>query len=158
MGIRYYAYPVDAGLVARAHEDPYLFLPQDPLADAWGPAANRPTMLYLDKCWRYLQALTQPDLGMLPRPAYRLFEGEVTYVHDGIAWLPWTRVLGPDEVAEVARDLALIDLDDVRTLLRQPGFRACADEYGYIAQYLADAQAFAARMSDAGSGLVYLIG
>ncbi|WP_152360490.1 DUF1877 family protein [Microlunatus speluncae] len=158
MGIRYYAYPLAAEFVARAREEPLDFLSADPLLDAWGPAEERPIMLYLDKCWRYLQALTQPDYGQDPRPAYWLFEGEVTFVHDGLAWIPWTRVLDPDEVAEVARDLSLLGTDDVRSLLRQPGFRSSADEYGYIAQYLADAQDFAARMAKDGSGLVYLIG
>lgn len=158
MGIRYYAYPVPAELVAEALREPFRFISDDPLADAWGPAEDRPTMLYLDKCWSYLQALTRPDFDGPPRPAYRLFEGEVTPVYDDrIAWIPWTRVLDPAEVGEVARDLALIDHGNVRTMLRQrPGARP--DDYSYVAQYLADAREFAARMVEEGSGLVYLIG
>ncbi|MFC7625279.1 hypothetical protein [Microlunatus sp. GCM10028923] len=115
-------------------------------------------MLYLDKCWSYLQSLTRPDFGGPSRPAYRLFEGNVTPVYDDrIAWIPWTRVLDPAEVGEVARDLALIDRGDVRMMLRRlPGARP--DDYGYVTHYLDDARKFTARMVEAGAGLAYLIG
>lgn len=158
MGIRYYAYPLPAEFVERARTDPHLFLSADPLADAWGPAEDRPTMLYLDKCWSLLQRLTQPAFGTPPRPAYRLFEGDVTFVHDGLAWMPWTRALSPDEVAEVARDLCLLDTNDIRALFQRPDFHAREDDFGYLAHYLAEAQSFVTRMTQSGSGLVYLIG
>ncbi len=158
MGIRYYAYPLPAEFVERARTDPHLFLSADPLADAWGPAEDRPKMLYLDKCWRHLQALTRPDHGAAPpRPAYRLFEGEVSYVEDG-AHLPWVRVLDPEEVAEIARDLALLDEDDLRTWTVETGLSRAREDFDYIKHYLAAAKDFIARMVPAGWGLVYLIG
>ncbi len=158
MGIRYYAYPLPAEFVERAKIDPHLFMSADPLADAWGPAEDRPTMLYLDKCWSLLQRLTRPDLDSSPRPAYRLFEGDVTFVHDGLAWIPWIRALDPGEVVEVAQDLCLLDSNDIRALFQRPDFRGRKDDFDYLAQYLAEAQSFATRMSKAGSGLLYLIG
>jgi hypothetical protein len=157
MGIRYYAYPLPAEFVERARSDPHLFLSADPLADAWGPAEDRPTMLYLDKCWWYLQALTWPDHDTPPRPAYRLFEGEVTEVGDG-SHLPWLRVLDPEEVAEIARDLALLDDDDVHTWAAETSLSRGREDVDYLKHYLGAAKDFIARMVPDGWGLLYLIG
>jgi hypothetical protein len=157
MGIHYYAYPLPAEFVERARTDPRLFLSADPLADAWRPAEDRPTMLYLDKCWHYLQALTRPDHGAAPRPAYRLFEGEVSYVEDG-AYRPWVRVLDAEEVAEIARDLALLDEDDVRTWTAATSLSRGREDFDYIKHYLAAAKDFITRLVPAGWGLLYLIG
>jgi hypothetical protein len=49
MGIRYYAYPIDADLIELAKSTPRSFLSDDPLVDAWGPVDKRPPTLYLDK-------------------------------------------------------------------------------------------------------------
>src|SRR5690606_14201418 len=79
MGVRYYAYPLAPELVGRAMDDPRPFLSDDPLADAWGLGRPRhPQMLYLDKCWRQLQSLTNPPGGK-PRPSHALVAGDVTY-------------------------------------------------------------------------------
>src|SRR5699024_1047701 len=103
MGIRYYAYGFDAEMTEAALANPLSVISEDPLADAWGMPRGAhlavtnfeqsvPTtrMLYLDKAWSAMQALTAPNLpGEAPRPAYRMFEGRVTM--DGYGWLPWAR-------------------------------------------------------------------
>ncbi len=109
MGIRYYAYAFGAELTAQAIADPFTILSSDPLADAWGlePGAAvsvtlfgqtvpERDMLYLDKAWRALQALTEPGpAGRPARPSFRLFEGTVGVGRHG--WNPWIRTLHPDE-------------------------------------------------------------
>ena len=157
MGIRYYAYPIAAEDYLRAQADPCPFHGSDPLMDAWGPASSRPEMLYLDKCWQELQALLGPCSGQPARPAHQLVEGKVTHVETG--WIPYERALSPDQVKGVAADLATVtDADVVRLLAGYP-FRHDPDtEHRYVAQYLASAQKFTARLASEGRGLVYLIG
>lgn len=157
MGIRYYAYPLAPEFVDRATEDPWAFMSDDPLADAWGPKESAPDMLYLDKCWRYLQRLTTPGVAC-PRIAYDLFEGDVTHTSRG--WIPWIKVLTPDAVSEVSRDLSLLDGDDVDALLTRDDFYTTRleEDRSYIKEHLRSAQAFTARMQARGWGLVYLIG
>lgn len=89
MGIRYYAYAFDGDLTERALADPRSIVSGDPLADAWGmePGAQSSIatfkqaiperdMLYLDKAWGLLQAVTAPTaFDSVARPAYRMFEG-----------------------------------------------------------------------------------
>src|SRR5690606_17833466 len=101
MGIRYYAYPVSPREMAAARENPCRFHGDDPLMDAWGPAEERPPMLYLDKCWRCLQRLFDLD-GPAQRPAAELVRGDVTHVPTG--WIPYERALHPSQVAEIAAD------------------------------------------------------
>ena len=159
MGIRYYAYPVAPELVDLAREEPRLFLSPDPLADAWGPPERCPEMLYLDKCWHWLQRLT--TRGDAPRPAYRLFEGGVRFVDGGAGWHAWERVLGPDEVEAVAADIVLLGEEDVRATVRRwsPDHgRSVAEEMSYVMQFLGAAQHFAVATSRAGRGIVYTIG
>lgn len=61
-------------------------------------------MLYLDKAWSGLQRLTAPiDPEVVPRPAYRMFEGEVT--PDELGWISWVRAVMPDDVPTIAADL-----------------------------------------------------
>lgn len=160
MGIRYYAYPVAAELIAHARDDPYQFMSADPLMDAWGPAEDRPRMLYLDKCWSTLQDLTDGGPGGQPRPAYRLFEGDVTFVDGGMAWYAWTRVLDPDEVDKIADDIVMLTDADIRAMLlsgrrvRGPG----GDDFAYISHHLACAQEFVVGLSRDRLGMVYKIG
>jgi len=160
MGIRYYAYPVAAERVQEALEDPYQFIAADPFMDAWGPAKDRPRMLYLDKCWATLQDLTDRGPNGQPRASYRLFEGDVTFVEGGMAWDPWTRVLGPIEVDEVNSDLVEVTDDDIRSLLssgrrvRGPG----GNVFEYISYFLARATDFVRELSRDRLGLVYMIG
>jgi hypothetical protein len=107
MGIRYYAYAFDAELAQQAVDDPFSILSRDPLADAWGlephasvsvatfeQAVPKRDMLYLDKAWGALLALTRPALGDRSTcAASRMFEGEVA-MH-GLGWDPWVRTILP---------------------------------------------------------------
>lgn len=157
MGIRYYAYPIPAEDYLRAVADPCLFHGIDPLMDAWGPDSSRPEMLYLDKCWQELQALLGPWSVQPARAAYQLVEGQVTHVETG--WIPYERALSPDQVKDVASDLATVnDADVVRLLAGYPVRNQPDTEHRYVAQYLAAAQNFTARLAGDGRGLVYLIG
>ncbi|MGO1971551.1 MAG: DUF1877 family protein [Propionibacteriaceae bacterium] len=161
MGIRCYAYPLAAEFVDHAQREPHLFVSADPLADAWGPEETRPTMLYLDKSWRWLQRLTSGDA--TPRSSHRLVQGNVTYVEEGMAWHPWLRVIAPDEVAAIAADLALLGPQDVQAMLRQELRRfdsgaAFVQEEAYIVHFLHAAQRFVSDMSRTGMGVITMIG
>ena len=157
MGIRYYAYPVAAEDIERARLDPWLYLSDDPLSDAWGPAELRPRMLYLDKCWRALQHLLGPREDRPARPSFALVEGQVTFAGNG-GWYSWLRVIDPEQLTEIARDIVLVDEDDVRELFpAQPG-EMQRDTVDYVAPYLADAQRFVTELAREGKGLVYTIG
>lgn len=147
MGIRYYAWPVPARLVPLALDDPCPFHSEDPLADAWGPADERPPMLYLDKAWSELQQLFGEA-----RPAAHLVHGEVTHTYDG--WIPFERALTVKQVAAIAADLADYQPDDAEIAAAAWRF----GEVSYVRQYLEDARTFTAKLAEAGHGLVYLIG
>ena len=160
MGIRYYAYPVHSDDIARARADPLAFVSDDPFSDAWGPEELRPTMLYLDKCWHYLQVVLRPRSDGAPRTSFGLVEGQVTHTDRG--WIPFVKLLAPDDVAAIADDLALVDGDDVRialgldlTEIDEPSQLV---EYDYVLQYLADARAFLAELVKHRQGMVYMIG
>jgi hypothetical protein len=160
MGIRYYAYPVEQEIIEMVRGEPRLFLSDDPLMDAWGPAEERPEMLYLDKCWDELQSLFHPEPGTPVRPAHRLVAGQVTMI--GWEWEAHIAVLDAGEVAAVAADLATVTDDDVATWLRagdamhrRDGFEGA---FGYVTHFLHEAQEFTNRLAQRGSGLVYLIG
>lgn len=172
MGIRYYAYAFDSQLTEQALTDPHSILSDDPLADAWGlephAAVSYTTfeqsvperdMLYLDKAWGLLQDITgqgRPD-GQ-PRPAFAMFEGQVT-MH-GYGWEPWVRTLTPEGVAKVSRDLDLITDAEAEALLRRGrhSWRNLDDDVSYALTYLAKARTWAAHLVADGRGLVYTIG
>jgi hypothetical protein len=171
MGIRYYAYAFDAELTEWALADPRSFLSADPLADAWGlepgaavsVATFRQTlpdgeMLYLDKAWSYLQALTASSNGEAPRPAYQMFEGHVTMTHGG--WEPWVRALHPGQVDAIARDLSTITVGEAERQLRELASHnpEREEDVDYACHYLRRAQEFIGSLSAAGRGLVYMIG
>ena len=77
-------------------------------------------LLYLDKAWSALQALTLPAADE-PKgtTAYRMFEGSVTPTEYGCE--PWIRTILPDEVAGILDDLRSIDAD--RALARARTWR-----------------------------------
>lgn len=160
MGIRYYAYPIDAALVDVARASPRQFMSRDPLLDAWGPVDERPPMLYLDKCWREFQLLFGDFNGRTPRPALALVEGYPVMHSEG--WDSHIAVLDADQVAEVGTDLGSVTEDDVREMLTPDGGAYPQDgfdgELGYVMQYLRAAQEFTALVAGKGQGLVYLIG
>jgi hypothetical protein len=170
MGIRYYAYAFDPDMIEWALADPRSFLSADPLADAWGlePGAAvsfatfRQTlpdseMLYLDKAWPYLQALTASSNGEAPRPAHRLFEGQVKMMDGG--WEPWVRALHPDEVEVITRDLSTITVGEAEARFRElASLRRDPEDVDYACHYLRRAQEFIGSLTAAGRGLVYMIG
>lgn len=162
MGIRYYAYPVDANELELARISPATYLSEDPFADAWfTPLDERPPMLYLDKCWRELQALLELQEPLQPRPAYGLVRGNVTMTGEG--WIPFVRLVEPDEVAEIADDLTLVEPAHVtemltaRTASFYPGETIETAEQ-YIVPYLRDAQKFTRELAGRGDAFVYKIG
>ncbi|MFA4841090.1 MAG: DUF1877 family protein [Agrococcus sp.] len=172
MGIRYYAYAFDAEATERALADPRSMVSDDPLADAWGlphgftvgttdfqQSVPQRDLLYLDKAWPLLQALTAPGPGdSEARPAHRMFEGRVTSTDTG--WHAWVRALSPDEVVDIARDLAPIDSEQAAASLRAAA-RSGADpdaEAQYGAQHLGAASTFVSRLAAEGRGMVYMIG
>lgn len=171
MGIRYYAYAFDAEMTERALADPRSVISDDPLADAWGlphgftsgttdfeQSVSKRDLLYLDKAWWLLQALTAPEAGEEePRPAYRMFEGRVTDTHTG--WLSWVRALTPGEVVAIARDLESIDDDTAEARFRESARWGDQDaEAAYGLQYLRAARAFITGLAASGRGMAYLIG
>jgi hypothetical protein len=171
MGIRYYAYAFDPDMTEWALADPRGFLSADPLADAWGlepgaavsVATFRQTlpdseMLYLDKAWRYLQALTASSNGEAPRPAQQMFEGHVRMTDGG--WEPWIRALHPGQVDVVARDLSTITVGEAETRFRElASHRSDPEEdVDYAGHYLRRAQEFIGSLTTAGRGMVYTIG
>jgi hypothetical protein len=160
MGIRYYAYPVDADLIEVAKSSPRSFLSDDPLMDAWGPLDERSPMLYLDKCFHELRVLLGGDSSSPNRPAFQLVEGDVVHVPE--EWISHVAVLDPAQVVEIAQDLSVITPGQVRaslTATRTFGPRDDLDEeFHYVTQYLRDAVTFTTGLSERGDGLVYMIG
>jgi len=173
MGIRYYAYAFDADLAQRAVDDPHSILSSDPLADAWGlephaavsvatfeQVSPKRDMLYLDKAWSALQALTRPrsDDGTA-RAAYRMFEGSVT-MHD-MGWDPWVRTILPEEVPAIRDDLCSIHQSRVQAWARtwhSPHGADDESELRYVLDFLGRAQEFVQSLAKDGRGMVYLIG
>ncbi|WP_062385101.1 DUF1877 family protein [Demequina iriomotensis] len=159
MGIRYYAYSFPAELTEAALADPRTFIGAGPCTTASSTAPEAPCTcgnavrdlsredtLDLDKAWSDLQRLTRPDpWGEAPRPAFRMFEGHITMADHG--WLPWVRALGPEEVGEIAADLAEFQ--------RQEKSEVTDD---YVRGYLDDAVTFTGYAASRGRGFVYLIG
>lgn len=158
MGIRFYAYPINADEYQLAVTNPCPFHGSDPLMDAWGPRESKPVMLYLDKCWKEMQNLLAPSPGQPDRPALQLVEGQVTFTPQG--WIPYERALSPEQVEAIAADLATVDDADIRRMASEfPSWYVSSEQtYEYVAPYLAEAQQFTARLAQDGRGLVYLIG
>lgn len=167
MGIRYYAYAFDADQTDQALADPRSVIGADPLADALGlqpgftsgvadfkQSVPERELLYLDKSWRYMQELTaSPSAEVAPRPAYRMFEGDVTHCSDG--WIPCVRAVPPDGVGVIAADL--VDLSKHVMATAQPA-RSEGRPADYEIEYLKSAVEFVTQLAAANRGLVYLIG
>lgn len=168
MGIRYYAYPLDAEMAEQAVADPFSAFSRDPLADAWGldPGAavsrmdperhpERREILSLDKAWGHLQALTRPESrGSAARPVYRMVEGDVVMQGDWCGWEPWLRALRPEEMPGIVEDLESIELTGVASLLRERAFLGAdpEGEIGYAGEYFVQALEFATAMRNSGRG------
>lgn len=107
-------------------------------------------MLYLDKAWSGLQQLTAPtSLDVMPRPAHRMFEGQVTPHEWG--WLPWVRAIMPEEVSSIATDLANLVQEASDEKLKPD-----VDEP--VWDYLKRAAQYAAQLAGDNRGFVYMIG
>ena len=170
MGIRYYAYAFDGDRTGEVLADPRAFISSDPLADAWGfePHARvamatfrqsvpERDLLYLDKAWPHLQALTGPTKSRgLARPAYRMFEGHVTLSEAGLSWTPWVRALDSAEIRLISQDLGELPTDVARADLRRAG--ATEGDADYVLHYLECARLFVGALAREGRGLTYLIG
>ncbi|MFT4050965.1 MAG: DUF1877 family protein [Microbacterium sp.] len=170
MGIRYYAYAFDADQTQRAIDDPHSILSDDPLADAWGliphaavsPVMGEQTvprrdMLYLDKAWGFLQALTEPTGGESPRPAYRMFAGRVSF--HGLGWDPFVRTILPAEIPGIRDDLDTLTSARVQDRLREWNRPGDVDaDIQYTLHYLDAARRFVTALAADGRGMVYLIG
>lgn len=168
MGIRYYAYAYEKHQTAAALAHPRAFIGSDPLADAWGfepharvanvsfeQAVPERDLLYLDKAWSDLQALTAPRSSLeSQRPAYRMFEGAVTMCDGG--WRPWVRALAPDEVAPVAPDLDAL-VQEIASAGLPVGARIRGGEE-YALHFLHRARLFVRGLASEGRGMAYLIG
>lgn len=170
MGIRYYAYAVDAEQTSAALADPRAFISSDPFADAWGmePHARcgvatmrqrtpERDLLYLDKAWPSMQALTRgASRSARPRPAHEMFEGWVIHDPDGYGWIPWVKALGPDDIPTIADDLERMSSSSARARLRRRG--VTVDEIDYVLPYLSLARTFVRGLVEDGRGMAYLIG
>jgi len=162
MGIRYYAYPVPSEFGDMAAHSPHDFIGDDPFWDAWGDHEDRPRMLYLDKCWGYLQRLFAPTEHRV-QPAYELVRGEVTFTDEG--WISFVRYLSNDEVHAIAEDLADAQASDcfvmegVSAMHRaRLSHREFGQDLEYVQHYLREAARFTAEVATDGDGLVYMIG
>ena len=161
MGIRYYASPVLAADVEIAQADPRAFMCCQRAAERQDALDYPPRSLYLDKCWRQLQDLLGPTGDQPARPSFQLVEGQVTNTSRG--WDSFRKVLSPEQVLDVARDLALIGEQEVLAArVREFGGTGVInddpDELRYVMQYLDDAKAFVAELAEENLGLIYTIG
>lgn len=172
MGIRYYAYAFDGELTEAVLAEPRSFIGADPLADAFGLPEGftvgttnfeqdppEEDMLYLDKVWNNLQEMTRPSVpGEAARPSYRMFEGHVTPVDDYSSWLPWIRVIAPEEIAPIAADLDEIsDADFVPHYSRHDSSEEHDSERRAVVQFLERARHFLKGLERTGRGFVYMI-
>ncbi|MHA7272175.1 hypothetical protein ACX80Z_01960 [Arthrobacter sp. TMT4-20] len=173
MGIRYYAYAFDSEQTERALSDPLTVIGSDPLADVLGleegftqgstdfrRSVPERDLLYLDKAWSCLQRLTAPPVaGDRARPAYRMFEGHVTYLDNGFTWRPWLRAIPPDEVELVARDVEMIGDHDIEAGLEGVhSSQRLESEVAYATEFLHRARNFVQAVASEGRGFAYMIG
>lgn len=171
MGIRYYAYAFDPELTEAVLADPRAHISPDPFADAIGlphgftvgttdfqQGPRKEDMLYLDKAWRNLQMMTAPsDPFGDCRPAYRMFEGEVSPLEGWEGWLPWVRVILPGEVVAIADDLDTVTRADfIPWFSRHDG--AEESEAEDVEQFVRRASEFLRGLEATGRGFTYMIG
>lgn len=160
MGIKYFALPVPGPLVDIARINPRAFLSDHHFWASWSDPPDGPEVLFLDKAWRDLQWLLDGTGDDPPRAAYELVRGEATQY--GYGWTPYDRVLSAPEVADVARDLAAVNVPELYqayTPRVSPDWAAIMDgRREYVESYLWKASRFTARLAEQGLGLIYSIG
>jgi hypothetical protein len=157
MRIRYFAYPVEPGDLDDARGNPFCHLGVDPYAGR-DPTGLDPEVLYLDRYWRYLQALLASPPAHPSRPAYTLVAGDVVRLGD--RWVPHVEVLAPAQVGDAARDLDSVSPSEIDAFLEslpsENGLKA--EGASCTPRCLRDARRFTARLAGDGRGLIYLIG
>ena len=153
MGIRYFASAIRPTDVDTARSDPRCFQCKRYDDDDWDPTEPVDRGLDLDKSWWELQLLFES------RPAHMLVEGRVTQSSNG--WIPHYGVLDPEQVRQVAEDLATID-EDVLVRAGVRGYDGViargSSDFNYVMQYLNAAKEFTALLARDGLGLIYTIG
>ncbi|WP_438855072.1 hypothetical protein [Agromyces sp. M3QZ16-3] len=118
---------------------------------------SRRDMLYLDKAWSVLQAMTAPEaIGDPPRAAFRMFEGRVT--HHSAGWDAWIRTIVPEEVVAIRDDLERLITAESERRTTGVGAAADPDADDYVGRYLRSALEFVAGLAVDGRGMVYMIG
>ena len=119
-------------------------------------------MLYLDKAWRNLQIMTEPsDPFGECRPAYRMFEGDVTPLENWEGWLPWVRAIPPEDVAPIADDLDEISHADFVSWFTRHNNESLEDgesEAEYVGFHIDRARRFLRTLEKSGRGFTYMIG
>ncbi|KYH46019.1 hypothetical protein AZH51_10215 [Branchiibius sp. NY16-3462-2] len=173
MGIRYSAVAFDAHLSDIARESPYRVYRRDPFDRLKGigclPTCDHSSRdwhepcrgcLLLDKAWRDLQMLTEPEWPEAARPAYRMFEGDVTYGTDWSEEFPWVAAIQPEDVPAIRDDLLTLGVDDFAPAVqrRRRNSDPVTDCFDYEVMFLEHAKKFMTWLAEDGRGMVYLIG
>lgn len=115
--------------------------------------------LDLDRAWIDLQRLTRPADGQIARPAYRMFEGNLTF-DSGLGAVPWVRVILPDEVPAVRDDLRVL-ISGFAIALRtgcEDYLPPATDCFDYDLSLLEQAELFTTCLVADRRGMVYVIG
>lgn len=160
MDTRYFAFPVSDRAIDIALAHPWAFGLANPEA-APRRLDDVPTgVLSLGSCWGRLQCLTKPR--GVPRAAHAMFEGHADPAPFGPRSRPWTRVLTPARVDDVANDLVLVGDDDIEDYVqrhhRGRARNVVDGERAFLRQKLDAAKGFAIAMQRRGWGFVYVIG
>lgn len=171
MGIRYFGLAFDAALSDIARDDPGQILRHDPWDGPAGigcpphcehdPEDWRDTCrgeLHLERAWIDLQRLTRPADGEVARPAYRMFEGNVS-LDAGLGAIPWVRVILPNEVPAIRDDLRLL-ISGFTTALQtgcEDDLPPATDCFDYDLSLLDQAELFTTCLVADRRGMVYEI-
>ncbi|QGU02572.1 hypothetical protein CKALI_08560 [Corynebacterium kalinowskii] len=123
MGIRHDAYEIDPRFLELAELQSAKFFINSPQCDAhclilaWAMGwqfeespLNSPIVfdnwLSVDKAWRPFQQVLAPS-----RPAYALFEGQVTHTESG--WIPYFGIVYPDQLQAAVSDLKTLTNEEI---------------------------------------------
>lgn len=95
------------------------------------------------------------------RPAYRMFEGDVTPLDDGEGWLPWVRAIPPDDVPRIVDDQDAVTRADF--IPRHTGhgtesMKEVDSDAEYVDFHLGRARRFLRGLEVSGRGFAYMIG
>ena len=105
-----------------------------------------------------MQKVTGPaNDRVLPRPAFRMFEGDVNwgpFGHDR-----WVRIVPPREVVTIAADLAALSEEEIRAKSDGSDFlhQSADEEAEYMMRSIRMATNFVQGLVKTGRGFIYLI-